>query len=311
MSTAWNPVPHPVFNADRLVTVSVMGHIVHPSFPGLPAEPYRLDANGAPFLLPTYGGIVYNVSVGDSAYGWLADCVHPGVSIAFPSENGNRGLNIFACVGNEAVVMSGEGKGAKGVVTGKSGRFSEHVIVHFPKAVRTKFAINDKIVIRSRGVGMALTEFPEIQLKSLSPELLEALLARVDGVGPGAADTDEPEPLPVPVAATIPAHLLGAGAGLTSEGGSLHLQTTDRAEVAARGLDQLRLGDVVALEDYDSRYQHGYLRGAVGIAVVGQTDGPRAGYGPGMTLLMTDARGRIEPVLQPSVNLVDLLGLEA
>ena len=74
-----------VFNENRLVAVSVMGHIVHPSFPGLPAEPYRLAADGTPFLLPTYGGIVYNVSVGDSAYGWLADCVHPGVSIAFPN----------------------------------------------------------------------------------------------------------------------------------------------------------------------------------------------------------------------------------
>jgi hypothetical protein len=288
------------FNEDKLVTVSVMGHIVHPSFPGLPAEPYRLASDGTPFLLPTYGGIVYNVSVGNSAFGWMADCVHPGVSVAFPNDLGNRGLNIFACVGNEAVVMSGEGKGLRGVVTGKSGRFSEHVIIHFPKADRLKFAINDKIVIRARGVGMAFDALPDIKMKSLSPILLKAL---------------EPESaggkIRVPVVAKVPAHLVGAGAGLTSEGGSIHIQTTDRKEVAAKGLDQLRLGDIVALEDYDSRYQHGYLRGAVGIAVIGQTDGPRAGYGPGMTLLMTDVGGRIEPVVRPNVNLVDLLGLEA
>ena len=80
------------FNEDKLVTLSVMGHIVQPSLPGLPAEPYRLAADGAPFLLPTYGGIVYNVSVGDSAYGWMADCIHPGISIAFPNDLGNRGL---------------------------------------------------------------------------------------------------------------------------------------------------------------------------------------------------------------------------
>ena len=54
-------------NRDRLVSVSVMGNIASPGFPGLPAEPYRLDAHGKPFLLPTYGGIVFNVSVGDSA----------------------------------------------------------------------------------------------------------------------------------------------------------------------------------------------------------------------------------------------------
>jgi hypothetical protein len=287
-------------NLDKLVTVSVMGHIVHPTFPGLPAEPYRLAADGVPFLLPTYGGIVYNVSVGDGAFGWMADCIHPGVSVTFPSDVGNRGLNIFACVGNMATVMSGEGKGAKGVVTGKSGRFSEHVIIHFSKADRERFAINDKIVIRSRGVGMAFGDFPSIKLKSLAPELLAALEVRASG-----------SRVQVPVVAKVPAHLVGAGAGLTSEGGSIHIQTTDRAEIAAQGLDKLRLGDIVALEDYDSRYQHGYLRGATGIAVIGQTDGPRAGYGPGMTLLMTDAAGAIEPVVRSSVNLAELLDLPA
>jgi hypothetical protein len=283
-------------NEDKLVTVSVMGNICHPSFPGLPAEPYRLSSDGVPFLLPTYGGIVYNVSVGDSAYDWMADCVHPGVSVTFPGELGNRGLNIFACVGNAAVVMSGKGQGVKGIVTGKSGRFSEQVIIHIPKADREKLAIGDKIVIRSRGVGMTIGDYPSMRIKSMSPDLLKAL-------GPKLVKGK----IQVPVVAQAPAHLIGAGSGLTSEGGSIHLQTTDKKEVAKYGLDKLRLGDIVAMMDYDSRYQHGYLRGAVGIAVVGQTDGPRAGYGPGLTLLMTDAKGSIEPVVKSGVNLVKLL----
>ena len=287
-------------NEDKLVVVSVAGAVVHPSFPGLPAEPYRLAADGTPFLLPTYGGIVYNVSVGDSAFGWMADCVQPGVSIHYGSELGNRGLNVFACVGNDAVMMTGEGKGTRGVVTGKSGRFSEHVIVHFPKEARSRFAVGDRVVIRAQGVGMAVEGFSGMRLKSLSPKLFRALAPEVTE-----------DKLRIPVVARVPAHLLGAGAGLTSEGGSLHMQTTDKEAVAAAGLGNLRLGDIVALEDYDSRYQHGYLRGAIGIAVVGQTDGPRAGYGPGMTLLMTDANGAIEPVLASGTNLVSLLGLEA
>lgn len=287
-------------NEDKLVAVSVMGLVANPTFPGLPAEPYRLAADGSPFLLPTFGGVVYNVSVGDSAYGWLADCVHPGVSIAYPADTGNRGLNIFACVGNVATVMTGDAKGQKGVVTGKSGRFSEQVIVHLPKAVREHVAVGDKLIVKSRGVGMALAEHPSVRFKSLSPELFHALGLTSDGAN-----------LNVPVVATVPAHLLGAGAGLTSEGGSLHVQTTDREAVAAAGLGTLRLGDLVALTDYDSRYQHGYLRGAIGVAVVGQTDGPRAGYGPGLTLLMTATDGVIEPVITPGTNLKPLLGLEA
>ncbi len=147
---------------------------------------------------------------------------------------------------------------------------------------------------------MAVEGFSGMRLKSLSPKLFRALAPEVTK-----------DKLRIPVVARVPAHLLGAGAGLTSEGGSLHMQTTDKEAVAAAGLGNLRLGDIVALEDYDSRYQHGYLRGAIGIAVVGQTDGPRAGYGPGMTLLMTDANGAIEPVLASGTNLVSLLGLEA
>lgn len=286
-------------NADKLVSVSVMGNIASPGFSGLPAIPYSLSADGEPFLLPTYGGIVYNVSVGDSVYGWLADCIHPGVSISLKDDVGNRGLNIFSCVGNTAVVMSGSAAGTKGIVTGKSGRFSEHVIIHFDPKDRERMAIGDKIVVRSKGVGLELSDHPDVALKSCSPELLDAL--EVSSTSDGK--------LAVPVAALVPAHLLGAGAGVTSEGGSLHIQTADKQAIKNAKLDNLRLGDIVALADYDSRFNHGYLSGAVGIGVVGQGDSPRTGYGPGVTLLMTSHKGGILPMLSEDVNLKPLLNL--
>lgn len=286
-------------NADKIVCVSVMGQIASPSFPGLPAQPYSLDSQGRPYLMPAYGGIVYNVSVGDTAYGWLADNVHPGVSIMLKDDTGNRGLNILACVGNAAIVMTGDAKGTRGVVTGKSGRFSEHVIIHFEKAAREKMAIGDKIVIRSQGVGMDLLDHPNVMLKSCSPELLDSLEVTTGSDGR----------LNVPCVAVVPPHLLGAGAGLTSEGGSLHIQSTDKEALKEAGLENLRLGDVVALADYDSSWNHGYLRGAVGIGVVGQGDSPRNGYGPGVTLVMTSASGGINPVVSPGVNLRDVFSL--
>jgi hypothetical protein len=287
-------------NADKLVCVSVMGNIASPGFPGLPAVPYQLSADGEPFLLPTYGGIVYNVSVGDSVYGWLADCIHPGVSISLKDDLGNRGLNLLACVGNEAVVMSGGATGVRGVVTGKSGRFSEHVIIHFDQAAREKMAIGDKIVIRAKGVGMDLKDHPGVALKSCSPDLLDKL----------EVSTTQDGKLAVPVVGVVPPHLLGAGAGLTSEGGSIHIQAQDRTALKEAGLDGLRFGDVVAFEDYDSRYGHGYLRGAVGIGVVGQGDSPRTGYGPGVTLIMTAHAGGIAPQVTPGVNLKDIFDLK-
>lgn len=285
-------------NEADLVAVSVAGAIAHPGFAGLPAEPYRLAANGTPFLLPTYGGIVYNVSVGDSAFGWAADCIHPGISIRQADDLKNRGLNVFACVGNRAKVMTGQAQGTIGVVTGKSGRFSEQVIVHFPKAARERMAVGDQIIIRSEGIGMALQDHPEIVLKGIAPNLLAALSLREAGA------------LEVGVVARIPPHLAGAGLGLTSEGGSLHMQSTDRAELARLGLDGLRLGDLVALEDTDSRYNHGYLRGAISIGVVCATDGPRAGYGPGIAVLMTAPAGQLCAFIDASANIADLLNVE-
>jgi hypothetical protein len=286
-------------NVDKLVAVSVMGHIAEPGFPGLPASPYLLTSEGKPFLLPMFGGIVYNVSVGDSAYGWLADTIHPSVSIKVNDDRGNRGLNIYACIGNTATVMTGDAKGERGVVTGKSGRFSEHVIVHFPVSVREKMAIGDKIVVKAQGVGMKLPGHPDVRFKSCSPALFEKL----------GASASEDGKLCIPVTAVVPAHLLGAGAGLTSEGGSIHIQTTDKDALAEAGLDALRLGDVVALQDYDSRWNHGYLRGAIGIGVIGQGDSPRNGYGPGVSVLMTAAVNAIEPVITPGMNLKDLFNL--
>ena len=81
--------------------------------------------------------------------------------------------------------------------------------------------------------------------------------------------------------------------------------------MAELGLDGLRLGDVVAIQDTDSRYNHGYLRGAMSIGIVGQTDGPRAGYGPGMTIVMTAPEGQLGCFDAPSANIADILELSA
>jgi hypothetical protein len=190
--------------------------------------------------------------------------------------------------------------GARGVVTGKSGRFSDQVIIHFDVETRRKIAVDDKILLKSAGVGMTVPDCPDVAFKSLSPALFDQLPKKMDG-----------RVLRMGVVATVPPHFVGAGAGLTSEGGSLHMQSTDRKELAKHGLDSLRLGDLVAIQDTDSRYNHGYLRGAMSIGIVGQTDGPRAGYGPGMTIIMTAPAGQLGCYDAPGTNIADILGLSA
>ena len=283
-------------NENLLVNVSVMGSVCQPNFQSLPAEPYRLDSNGNPFLLPSWGSVVHNVSVGDSAFGWEADCIHPGVSIKYSNETGNRGLNILSCVGNEAIIMSGDAKNAKGFVTGKSGRFSEQVIVHFPKKIREKISINDKILIKSIGVGLKISDFENVFCKSLSPKLFNKMNVKISK-----------NKMNIPVAHIIPEHLIGAGSGLTSESGSLHIQTADNSEMKKHKLNNIKLGDIIYIENYDSSYQHGFLRNAWAVGIIGQTNGPRAGYGPGITILMSSKINNEKPKIETKANIVNYI----
>jgi len=283
-------------NEKLLVNVSVMGSVCQPNFQSLPAEPYRLDSDGNPFLLPSWGSIVHNVSVGDSAFGWEADCIHPGVSIKYSNEAGNRGLNILSCVGNEAMIMTGSAKNSIGFVSGKSGRFSEQVIIHFPKKIREKISINDKILIKSIGVGLKIKNFETVFCKSLSPKLLKQMNIKISN-----------KKMMIPVTHVIPEYLIGAGSGLTSESGSLHIQTTDNLEMKKYNLNNMKLGDIVYIENYDSSYQHGFLRNAWAIGIIGQTNGPRAGYGPGITILMSSKTINAKTKIDPKANIVNYI----
>lgn len=100
---------------------------------------WRVDHQGVPFILPGIGGITINIQVGDSAFGWAGDHLEPGVSCTAdtqkPFEHPNTSLQLYACAGNKAKVISGEAKGETGVVIGHHGG-SEHIIVDFPRARR-------------------------------------------------------------------------------------------------------------------------------------------------------------------------------
>lgn len=286
-------------NLTQLVKISVLGEIANPAMPGLPASPYLVSAEGEPVLIPAFGGIVYNVRIGDRAVGWAAELIQPGVSIKHSNGNVNTALGVFACLGNRARVVGGAANGALGVVTGKSGRFAEHVICHFSQESIEKMAPGDKVQVQAYGVGMQLAGFPDIQFKSCSPELLEAINPDIRSDGK----------LIVPVKGIAPSVIAGAGAGLGSENGALNLQTSDPTILAENGLDDLRFGDLVAVTDWDSRYGHGYLRGSVVIGVVCQGGSVRSGYGPGIAVIMTSKGGMIQPMKTGGANIKELLGL--
>ena len=272
--------------------------------PGMPRTrgTWGVDHDGKPFILPGIGGITLNLQVGDSAFGLAGDHIEPGVSCTAdtnkPFEHPNTALQLFACVGNEARVVTGEAKGETGVVLGHHGG-SEHVIVDFPRAVKEKLTYDDKIMIHAKGQGLALADHPDIALFNLDPGLLAKLKIRKAG-----------KKLEVPVTTIVPAACMGSGIGSAHvASGDYDIVTSDPESVREYKLDRIRFGDFVALLDHDNRYGRAYRKGAVSIGVVVHSDCLRAGHGPGVTTLMTCKTPLITPVIDPKANLADLLGI--
>lgn len=273
--------------------------------PGYPKSrgTWRVDRHGQPYLLPSIGGITVNMQVGDSAFGWAGDHLEPGVSCTVdtrkPFDHPNNSFQVFACTGNKATVISGEAKGAEGVVIGHHGG-SEHVIVDFPRDAKEKLTYDDKIIIRGRGQGLALSDYPEIAVFNLDPDLLDKINIKETDTGK----------LQVPVTTIVPAACMGSGIGASNVAtGDYDITTGDPETIKEYKLDQIRLGDFVALQDHDNRFGREFRKGAVSIGIVVHSDCKTSGHGPGVTTLLTCAAPFIEPVVDPRANIADVLGI--
>lgn len=279
-------------NQDALVMMAVTGFV---SPPTLERSTYKPDTEGIGQVLIGMSGVVYNARVGDQAYGWAGDHVEPGASIAHPDSDVDHAMHYLTCVGNEAVVMSGLAAGAKGIVTGEHAR----LLVDFPPDVLEQLCVGDKILLKTHGRGLKLLDFPGVLVKKAGPNLIERWGLRQ---GPDGR-------LQVPVVATIPSHIMGSGAELTPEFVDQDLMTGDRAALAELGIDQLKLGDLVAVMDTDHRYGRGYKAGGVSIGLIMHGDSVMNGHGPGCQDMLAAANGEIEPIIDPNANIARILGI--
>jgi len=283
-------------NRDKLVVQSVQGSISHPKSG---RTPYRLDREGEGHTIPGTGGITYNVRVGDPAFGWAGDHIEPGVSIKIEgdgsSRRNNMGLGLLACVGNKARVVSGEAEGEEGYVTGLHGGIY-HVLLDFEPDVMKEMKIGDDILIRARGQGLELENYPDVSVFNIDPDLLENMGLEEDG-----------DMLKVPVAAEVPGHLMGSGIGSASAAmGDYDITTGDKQELEEHGLTDLRLGDIVYLEDCDNTYGREYRSDAGSIGVVAHSDCIKMGHGPGITVIMSARDNILQPVSDESANIKEL-----
>lgn len=277
-------------NTDDLVIMAVTGFA---SAPGLSRPPYRPDTEGTGQVLVGMAGIVYNARVGDPAFGWTGDHIEPGVSIAHPDSDIDHAMHYLTCVGNEAVVVSGLATGARGVVTGEHAR----LMVDFEPDVLEQMCVGDQILIKTHGRGMRLLDCPGVLVKKAGPNLIENW----------GLELSSEDRLRVPVVAKIPPQIMGSGAELTPEFVDQDLMTGDRAALAELGIDNLRLGDLVAVMDTDHRYGRGYKPGGVTIGLIMHGDSVMTGHGPGCQDMLVAAHGEIEPVIDPDANIANIL----
>ena len=69
------------------------------------------------------------------------------------------------------------------------------------------------------------------------------------------------------------------------------------------GLDDLRLGDLVAITDADATYGRIYKTGGVVIGIVVHSGCVLAGHGPGVMIVMSSKEGLLVPRLDAAANL--------
>jgi len=288
-------------NKDKLVKMSVIGEVVSPT---VGASIYRVSADGEPMILPGVGGITYNVRVGDLAMGWMADHVEPGVSLENRVSDSrmphaqSRALNVLSCIGNEATVVKGDAKGEKGVVVGKHGGI-EHVMTDFQPEVMEKLVIEDKVMVKAYGVGLKLRDIPKVKTYNLSPNFLKAIDPKIAS-----------GKLEVPVTHMVPAAIMGSGLGRNHvSSGDYDITLFCEETVKEYGLEDLRLGDLVAIVDADHSYGRIYRKGAMSVSIVTHSDCVTAGHGPGTTTLFTSKTGAIKPVIDADANIAKILGL--
>lgn len=290
-------------NANKLIKISVIGEV---SSPIVSKSVYRISANGIPLIFPGVGGITYNLRVGDLACGWEADHVEPGVSVENKENDSrygnaaNTAFNVFSCIGNKATIVNGDAKGDRGIVTGKHGGI-EHILVDFQADTLEKLIPGDKILIKAFGVGLKLVDYPEIRTINMDPKFLEVINPQeIDGK------------VQVPVTHIIPATIMGSGLGANHvHSGDYDIQMFDKKMIKDYNLDNLKLGDLVAIKDADHSFGRIYRQGAISVGIVVHTNCVTAGHGPGITSLMTSASGKITPKIDRKANIAYLLKLRS
>jgi hypothetical protein len=274
--------------AGALVSVNLAAVIEQAS---VGSDPYRIDADGAPYVPVGDGGVVLGVRLGDGVWEHVGDHAAPGACLTHSDPAAGYALSAQACIGNVVTVRTGAAAGERGMVTGKRGE-GGRVIVTFAQPVLSRLRPGDQVAVLGRGGGAA-DLVPGVTVRNIDPDLLASLPV---GVAGGVVSAG--------VRAAVPSRVVGNGIGRPTPMWDLDLQLTP-ANAAAFGAAGLRLGDLVAIADIDARFNAGYRRGWVSVGLVVHGGSPQPGHGPGVTVILSGPAD----ALVSHVNAADHRGL--
>jgi hypothetical protein len=163
----------------------------------------------------------------------------------------------------------------------------------------SKLTIGDKIEIESWGTGLQIEGYEDVRVFSMSPSLFEALNLE-----------EKSGRLQIPVTKTLPGELMGVGVGRGApESGAWDIQSCSPQLNKKHGLDTLRFGDLVAVTDVRSNYGNGVYDKGVIVGVVSHGASEIGGHGPGLAILFSGMKDRIEPVHDNKANVGYYLGI--
>lgn len=285
-------------NAEKLVRTSVIGEICTPYTWGYSLD--VIDFQGKQHLANGIGGIIYNVKIGDSVFGWDGvDHLEPGASLRSDKKEIQRALNILSCIGNRAIIVSAaldndelKLKGKKGIVTGNHAGIDD-IHVYFEEDILKHLLIGDKIAVYSYGIGIKLLDYPDIAVQKIDPDLFLSL---------GIDEKDGG--LEIPVTHIVPPELMGSGIGNSHTNiGDYDIQTTSHNGEIREDMKDMKFGDIVALMDQNCKQGFGYNKGSISIGVVIHGDSRISGHGPGVTPFLSGTKDNIKLKVDKKSNI--------